>query len=124
MNHQKENHPSQRPCRYNLQNTCKFSAEVCWFRHTGGSEVNAEVVSCYNCANTFKNQTDMMIHRKKDHSTIIRICSNFKNNQCRFGDEKCWFVHGNALACVYGNQCKNLNENKCSLVHAHSTFRR
>ena len=30
MNHKKEKHPSQSPCKYNLQNKCKFTAEDCW----------------------------------------------------------------------------------------------
>jgi hypothetical protein len=117
MNHQKENHPSQSPCKYNLQNKCKFTAEVCWFKHTDSSEGSSEVISCYNCGNIFRNKSEMMIHRKKVHITVIRVCSNFKNNQCKFDDDKCWFLHGNPVECLYGSQCKNLIENKCALVH-------
>ena len=96
MNHQKENHPSQSICKYNFQNKCKFTAEVCWFKHDGIAQVGSELISCYKCVNTFKSKREMMNHRKIAYSTVIRI----KNNQCKFGDEKCWFLHDNTVECV------------------------
>ena len=34
MTHKKEEHPSNKTCRYYLKNTCLFSEKECWFKHT------------------------------------------------------------------------------------------
>ena len=34
-----------------------------------------------------------MIHRKKEHTTAVKNCNKFKENNCRFGNDDCWFIH-------------------------------
>ena len=29
------------------------------------------------------------------HASLIRQCLQFKENNCRFQDESCWFIHDN-----------------------------
>ena len=35
----------------------------------------------------------MMSHRKKTHQSIVQTCSKFKEGNCRFQKEFCWFKH-------------------------------
>ena len=37
----------------------------------------------------------MMKHRKRDHSNIVKLCSQYQQNRCRFQNESCWFKHEN-----------------------------
>ena len=35
----------------------------------------------------------MMRHRKRNHVQIVKNCVQFQQNNCRFKDEACWFIH-------------------------------
>ena len=35
----------------------------------------------------------MMIHRKSDHKELVRGCTNFAQNNCKFQGQSCWFLH-------------------------------
>ena len=120
MNHRKEHHPSENTCKYFLQSSCKFTADICWFKHDvtkNNSQINSQLVACYVCKETFKNKNEMMKHRRVSHTGVVRTCTNFKTNSCRFNSENCWFLHKDESLCVYGSLCKNFRENKCSLKH-------
>ena len=64
---------------------------MCWWNHT--EQQRSETIQCFVCNETFVNKPDMMLHRKKRHSEIIRQCSQFNQNSCRFQEEACWFKH-------------------------------
>ena len=34
-----------------------------------------------------------MIHRKNNHRHIVKQCTNFMQNRCRFNTEFCWYKH-------------------------------
>ena len=51
------------------------------------------MIQCFVCNTTFDNKPNMMAHRKKNHSDIIRQCTQFNQNCCRFQEEACWFKH-------------------------------
>ena len=34
-----------------------------------------------------------MIHRKKEHKTVVRVCNLFLDGKCRFKETSCWFNH-------------------------------
>jgi hypothetical protein len=34
-----------------------------------------------------------MSHRKKEHPNMIKPCSQFQQNNCRFKSKSCWFKH-------------------------------
>ena len=36
-----------------------------------------------------------MVHRKKEHREIVRICWNYSTGKCQFADNECWFLHEN-----------------------------
>ena len=46
MTHKKEEHPSNRTCRYFLTNSCIFSEKECWFKHKNKAEEekNKEII--------------------------------------------------------------------------------
>ena len=124
MNHRKEHHPSENICKYYLQNNCKFTEDVCWFKHNvdkNNSLNNAQSVTCYICKETFKTKNEMMKHRREFHAAVVRTCTKYKTNSCRFSSENCWFLHKNESICVYGSLCKNLHQNKCPLKHQESS---
>ena len=35
----------------------------------------------------------MMLHRKKDHRSVVNECNLFSDNKCRFTEKSCWFNH-------------------------------
>lgn len=45
------------------------------------------------CGKSYENKNEMMRHRKRSHSGIIRPWNQFSQNKCRFKDEECWFKH-------------------------------
>ena len=92
MNHRKQNHLSTVAfCKNNLKNDCRYSNEMCWWRHEGTE--NSGQTSCFNCDKRFKTKGEMMIHRKKEHITEVRICMNYQKNNCRFRSSFCWYLH-------------------------------
>ena len=73
MKHRKESHiTAVGPCRKLVDGNCNFTSESCWWNH---AENISENVQCFICNKTFDNKTDMMGHRKKNHSSIIQKCS-------------------------------------------------
>ena len=35
----------------------------------------------------------MMNHSKKQHPSVVRVCNEYKKNNCRFVNESCWYTH-------------------------------
>ena len=89
-------------CKNKLEDKCKFDSAKCWWRHTEETQAKdhvekqhiiAETIKCYLCQTQFESKRAMMIHRKKEHISAVKICNKFQENDCRFGDEDCWFKH-------------------------------
>ena len=94
MTHRKEKHiTSVACCRNNMVGKCIFSDSMCWWNHS--EQTPSEVIKCFVCNETFANKPDMMVHRKKAHSDIIKKCTQFESNTCRFQGSDCWYKHGN-----------------------------
>ena len=94
MSHRKEKHlESVAPCQNNLEGRCIFISSKCWWNHESIQNRSGENIECFVCNETFENKPDMMTHRKKEHSSMIRPCQNFQDNNCRYQDESCWFKH-------------------------------
>ena len=92
MNHRKQKHLfAVAACQNNLNNKCRWSSEVCWWKHES-KDSNAET-PCFNCQKTFKTKGEMMLHRKKDHKSTVKMCSNFQQSRCRWSTSFCWFLH-------------------------------
>ena len=79
-------------CRNNLLGRCPFTPSLCWWNHAEKREVSGNI-ECYICSKRFENKTLLMIHRKTNHTNIVKVCNQYLNGQCRFRDESCWFSH-------------------------------
>ena len=92
MNYRKEKHPDAvAVCQNYLENKCKFSSKECWWNHD--SRRTKSEMCCFNCQRTFKTKSEMMQHRKQEHKSIVKMCSNFQQNSCRWSTSYCWFLH-------------------------------
>ena len=47
----------------------------------------------YLCQKQFETKRTLMIHRKKEHITAVKNCNKFPENNCRYSNEDCWFIH-------------------------------
>ena len=74
--------------------TCDYGEQNCWFSHIK-SKNNLEYVNfkCNSCEKVVKFQSELLRHKKQEHTHLVPICRNSKNGTCRFGTLKCWFVH-------------------------------
>ena len=48
---------------------------------------------CFIYSKTFGNKFEMMNHRKKNHSNIIKRCTKFVEGTCPFQENFCWYSH-------------------------------
>ena len=86
MKHRKLKHITlTRPCKNFLEGKCRFTSEVCWWRHAKPStETNPNhPVICRVCEKSFANRSEMMKHRKGEHSQLCRPCQGFLKGSCR-----------------------------------------
>ena len=94
MSHRKNMHANIiAVCRNNLQGKCDYTDEMCWWNHSSRN-LNSDQISCYVCGKVFANKIEMMKHRKTEHIEIVRPCTKFLNNECRFQEMSCWYTHG------------------------------
>ena len=95
MTHKKKHHEHKlAPCRNFSAGNCHYGEALCWFSHNEGVK-NAETreANCNICGKTFSTLNHYLQHKKLEHETTVRECRNDMNNQCRFGDKNCWFIH-------------------------------
>ena len=100
MNHRRDNHPSNRVCRYFLKNECIHGDVNCWYKHTTKEQESSRELKlthvnqhkCYVCANEFQSKSTLMSHMKTEHSTDI-VCKKFIEGLCDRGSETCWYQH-------------------------------
>ena len=93
MLHRKKEHPNLvAPCKKLAEKSCIYTEESCYWRHTVGSK-EEPVTNCYICGNAFKSKSELMQHRKKEHSHTVKVCEKFKEGRCRFVETFCWFKH-------------------------------
>ena len=91
MNHRKSKHSEIFAyCRNFTNGNCPYSDEMCWWNH---SKKQNESIKCFICSKTFESRTQLMSHRKIDHSNLIKACVQFQQNNCRFRSQSCWFKH-------------------------------
>ena len=91
MEHRKMKHiESVAYCKNKLQEKCPYTDQRCWWNH---NEKYKENINCFICGETFDNKNEMMKHRKRNHSHLIKPCNAFSQNKCRFKDDLCWFKH-------------------------------
>ena len=85
MNHRKDQHmASVGHCRNYNERKCYYSATMCWWKHEDNQTGSGDNINCYVCNESFGTKMELMIHRKKEHGSIVRQCSEFIQNNCRF----------------------------------------
>ena len=97
MSHRKEDHPSNKTCRYYIKGECHFSAEECWYLHkvkpnSGDSDERNAEFQCFVCKNIFSSKYDLMDHKKKNHPSKI-LCTKFQKRECKRSSEDCRYLH-------------------------------
>ena len=111
MNHRRDKHPfTRRMCRYDLEDSCSYSAEECWYRHntgrseklpTGNKNTNEFEVPerrsanymCHSCKEEFRTKNNLMMHKKKTHPETCMLCEHYVSGECT-RDTHCWYMHG------------------------------
>ena len=107
MNHRRDIHPfSRRQCRYDLEDSCSYPAEECWYRHSTDRQENGAQTpgidrylskslvkyKCHECSEEFRVKNDMMIHKKNIHPETCMPCEQFAAGKCT-REKECWYLH-------------------------------
>ena len=95
MIHKKEDHTEKiELCWHYSKGTCPYGEDKCWFIHE--KEVaysNCSEYICNFCEQICRTQSEFLKHRKTKHSEQVPTCKNFKDGECIYGQENCWFNH-------------------------------
>ena len=111
MHHTKYIHPDKvQDCLNYIEDFCSFG-ENCWFNHNELLKISESSFKCNFCENKFKTKLQLMKHKKSNHVTLITQCK-YENKNCRFGSEKCWFIHSENIEKAYENAKNENTENK------------
>ena len=74
-------------CKFYKKGICKFGSDTSWYSHS------PKTLKCRNCANSYSNKKDLMMHRKQDHIENIGSCKQHKLAGKYKNREKCWYIH-------------------------------
>ena len=89
MVHRKKVHIERVSFCSNFQNgTCYFESDDCWCAHTKPSVM----LRCTFCEKEFPIKSELMRHRKKEHSSKIKLCFKSVNGECLY-QNNCWYKH-------------------------------
>ena len=107
--HKKEVHSEKVSSCWNFSaGTCDFGDENCWFIHSNAKDQQKPAeYNCKLCDKVLANLSEYLRHRKRKHENTIPTCKNFLDRTCIYGNDNCWFKHGD-------NECEkesNINEN-------------
>ena len=93
MTHRKNEHIS-RVCRYFQNDSCKFTKEQCWYRHSKESpmDIDNDSYSCNFCELKFDGMDSMMKHKKGVHKSS-KQCRKYLEGGCKRSENECWFNH-------------------------------
>ena len=92
MRHNKQMHmETVSPCWNYSLGTCEFGDQACWFRHS--EPVTSSNMRCKICDKSFSNKPEYHIHRKQHHTALVTPCYKAQIENCKYGDELCWFSH-------------------------------
>ena len=98
MNHRRDNHLSDKACRYDLEDRCKHTADDCWYEHKNGRTPNKSSKSqinyfdCSDCNMKFKNKHELMMHKKVAHVEQCKPCEKYIKDECS-REDTCWYPH-------------------------------
>ena len=100
MEHRKNKHiETVAICKNKIIEKCPFSSKKCWWKHEDETEHKKLEIDfkCFNCSETFKKKSEMMVHKKQMHKSTVQNCNLFIGDRCPFNDKSCWFLHEHAL---------------------------
>ena len=97
INHRRDNHPTDKACRYDLEDRCKHSSEECWYQHKNGRNTHNKTQlsnsnECFECKLKFKNKHELMMHKKIQHIEHCKPCDKYQKNECT-RENTCWYPH-------------------------------
>ena len=97
MIHNKKEHSNKvSVCRHFLKGTCVIADEHCWFIHDKNITTFSTIGNmCNTCDKQFRSKSEAMKHKKLTHKELTEPCRHAASGVCMFGNEKCWFNHGN-----------------------------
>ena len=83
MNHRKLKHAQLvAQCKSIILNgKCRFTSEKCWWNHDAKKSDQNSAFKCFICDEVFTSKSEMMKHRKREHRSKVRKCTNFAQNQ-------------------------------------------
>ena len=78
MVHRKKVHTERvSVCSNFLDGTCYFKTDKCWYIHTKPSVI----FKCTCCGKEFPIKSELMKHRKEEHSLKVKLCANSANGE-------------------------------------------
>ena len=96
MMHRKIVHPNTVAfCQKFEKGECTYTTESCWWHHE--KREHNDGFNCFSCGKVFRTKSDMMVHRKREHTSLIKSCTEFLQGCCRFQETFCWFIHPNEI---------------------------
>ena len=101
MTHNRLMHTSNvQHCKQFLENSC-FYGDNCWFMHSKTFRNSDPTFDCNHCELKFRSQNVLREHTKLLHTQFVFNCKN--EDICKFGPQKCWFVHKEDIEKAYKN---------------------
>ena len=101
MKHNKAIHVNTvQHCKQYLENDC-FFGKNCWFLHSESFKNSDPTFKCNFCEEKFRTQNALREHMKILHFEKVSNCKN--ENDCKFGPNKCWFIHLENINIAYQN---------------------
>ena len=62
-------------------------------KHKTGSSSDNDEIKCRNCGKSFRNKSELMYHRKREHLSSVASCRNHANGNCTYSSDLCWWKH-------------------------------
>ena len=76
--------------------------KVAGFLHSENHRHSEPELHCTSCESKFITKTTLMKHMKNNHFELVSKCKHEKS-KCRYGPEKCWFLHKENIETAYRN---------------------
>ena len=80
-------------CKNKTAGNCHYTSDMCWWKHEETEADQNFSIDCFICKETFGSKAEMMNHRRAEHFSKVRKCTNFMQNKCRFLNNSCWYLH-------------------------------